>query len=141
MDAMARCHGLANGSDEFSVSPMQTCGLSTSGVQFCCSVEDTCLEDSICHYNHTLFAPGRSGYYIGLCTDSSVSKPCSKSCSKSYSRLTSRYGSGVMYGILTLTPFSTADLSSQDIVFTDSFNSLWACCHHQPGDTLDCSSM
>ena len=46
----------------------------------------------------------------------------------------------MMYGVLTLTMFSIADMPSREIVFTDSSLSLWAGCYQKPGDEIDCSS-
>lgn len=101
LNAMATCYSLVNSTVFSVVTGQQKCGLSTSGIQFCCQNDDTCLEDSICHYAHSL--AGGSGYYIGGCTDSSFSEPCSKSCSRyvdSYMLLLiSRQEIGVIYRV------------------------------------------
>ena len=106
LNAMATCYSLVNSTVFSVVTGQQKCGPSTSGIQFCCNSDDTCLEDSICHYTHSL--AGGSGYYIGGCTDSSFSEPCSKSCSRyldSYTLLLiSRQEIGVIYRVLVLTP-------------------------------------
>ncbi len=80
LNAMATCYSLVNTTVFSVVSGQQKCGPGSLGIQFCCNSDDTCLEDSICHYTHSL--AGGSGYYVGGCTDSSFAEPCSKSCSE-----------------------------------------------------------
>ena len=77
---MVTSYWLIDGYVYLRTTPIQECGPSTSGAQFCCDSSDSCREDSICHYNHPLV--GGSGYYVGGCTDPSFPEPCSKSCCK-----------------------------------------------------------
>lgn len=56
-----------------------------SGVQSCCYAGDYCMEDSICHYTHSV--TNGTGFYMAGCTDPTWQDPaCPKQCSK-YSSL------------------------------------------------------
>ena len=62
------------------------CGSTENGFTQCCAAGDECLEGGICHFAHSSTA-GYSGFYVGGCTDESVTDPsCLQSCGKSQSQ-------------------------------------------------------
>lgn len=42
-------------------------GTSSGGAKSCCYAGDYCMEDSICHYTHSV--TNGTGYYMAGCTD------------------------------------------------------------------------